>query len=45
MSGIKYFPEDLNVEGKKIVLRVDFNVPIKNKEIQDYTRILQVLPV
>ena len=44
MSGIKYFPEDLNVEGKKIVLRVDFNVPIKNKEIQDYTRILQVLP-
>ena len=44
MSGIKYFPKDLNIEGKKIVLRVDFNVPVKEKKIQDYTRILQVLP-
>ena len=44
MSGIKYFPKDLNTEDKKIVLRVDFNVPLKEKKIQDYTRILQVLP-
>jgi len=44
MQGIKYFPKDLNVEGKKIIVRVDFNVPVKDKKIQDSTRIEQVLP-
>ena len=44
MSGIKYFSEDLNIENKKILLRVDFNVPIKEKKIQDLTRISLVLP-
>ena len=44
MFGIKYFPEKLNVEGKKIIIRLDLNVPFKNKEIQDSTRIDIVLP-
>ena len=44
MDGIKYFPEDLNIEGKIIILRLDFNVPLVNKEIQDYTRILTAIP-
>ena len=44
MSGIKYFPEDLNIENKTILLRLDLNVPIKNKEILDHTRILLALP-
>ena len=44
MLGIKYFPQNLNIKGKKIVLRVDFNVPLKDKTIQDYTRILLALP-
>jgi len=44
MSGIKYFPQDLNIEGKKIILRVDLNVPLKDKKIQDFTRILLALP-
>jgi phosphoglycerate kinase len=44
MLGIKYFPQKLNVEGKKIIARVDLNVPLKDKKIQDPTRILQVLP-
>ena len=44
MLGIKYFPQKLNVEGKKIIVRVDLNVPIKDKKIQDPTKILQVLP-
>jgi len=44
MLGIKYFPYNLNVESKKIVVRVDFNVPLKDKKIQDSTRIEQVLP-
>ena len=45
MSGIKYFPQKLNVKGKKIIVRVDLNVPLKDKKIQDPTRILQVLPL
>jgi len=44
MLGIKYFPQDLNIEGKKIILRVDLNVPLKDKKIQDSTRILLALP-
>ena len=44
MQGIKYFPQDLNIEGKRIILRVDLNVPLNNKKIQDSTRIDQVLP-
>ena len=44
MLGIKYFPQELNVEGKRIIVRVDLNVPLKDKQIQDPTRILQVLP-
>jgi phosphoglycerate kinase len=44
MLEIKYFPQKINVEGKKIIVRVDLNVPLKDKKIQDPTRILQVLP-
>jgi len=44
MQGIKYFPQDLNIEGKRIIVRVDLNVPLKDKRIQDSTRIEQVLP-
>jgi phosphoglycerate kinase len=44
MSGIKYFPKDLETENKTIILRVDLNVPIKEKEIKDFTRISLVLP-
>ncbi|MDB9760406.1 phosphoglycerate kinase [Pelagibacteraceae bacterium] len=44
MLGIKYFPQELNIEGKRIIVRVDLNVPLKDKKIQDPTRILQALP-
>ena len=44
MLGIKYFPHNLNVQNKKIIVRVDFNVPLKDKIIQDSTRIKLVLP-
>tara|TARA_B110000881_G_C18496033_1_gene474286 strand:- start:539 stop:712 length:174 start_codon:yes stop_codon:yes gene_type:complete len=44
MQGIKYFPQNLSIEGKRIIVRLDLNVPLKDKKIQDSTRIEQVIP-
>jgi phosphoglycerate kinase len=35
---------DLELDGKKVVMRVDFNVPIKNGDITDDKRIVEALP-
>ena len=44
MSKIKYFSDSLNIQGKTIILRLDLNVPLSGKKIQDYTRITLALP-
>ena len=44
MKKINFFPDDLNVRNKKIILRLDLNVPLKNKLIMDDTRIIMCLP-
>ncbi len=44
MSKIKYFSKNLNVQNKTIILRLDLNVPLNKKEIQDKSRVLTSLP-
>ncbi len=33
-----------NLQGKKVILRLDLNVPLKNGKITDTTRIDKILP-
>ena len=44
MGKINFFPDNLDIQNQKVLLRLDLNVPIKNKVIQDDTRIALCLP-
>ena len=44
MDKIKFFPDNLDVQNKNVILRLDLNVPIKDKIIKDETRLKVCLP-
>ena len=44
MSLNKKSVDDINVKGRRVLVRCDFNVPLKNGEITDETRIVAALP-
>ena len=44
MGEINFFPDNLDIKEQKIILRLDLNVPIKDKVIKDDTRITLCLP-
>jgi len=44
MVKINQLDENLNIEGKRVLLRVDFNVPINDGAITENSRIEKVLP-
>ena len=44
MGEINFFPDDYDVQNQKVILRLDLNVPLKDKVIQDDTRIALCLP-
>jgi 3-phosphoglycerate kinase len=36
--------KDIDFKGKRVIMRVDFNVPMKNGTVQDGTRVLAAIP-
>ena len=44
MNKVRFFSENINVQNKRIILRLDLNVPIIEKKIQDNSRIMMCIP-
>ena len=44
MSDLKIFSDSIQIDNKRVIVRLDLNVPIKNFKIEDDTRIRVVIP-
>ena len=44
MSDLKIFSDNIQIDNKRVIVRLDLNVPIKNFKIEDDTRIRVVIP-
>ena len=44
MAKINHLDSNLKLEGRRVLLRVDFNVPLNNGSITEFSRIKKVLP-
>ena len=44
MSDLKIFSNDISVNGKRIIVRLDLNVPVSNSKIDDDTKIKVIEP-
>ena len=44
MSDLKIFSDNIQIDNKRIIVRLDLNVPIKNSEIDDDSRIKVIIP-
>ena len=42
---MKYIKDQANLKNKKVLLRLDLNVPLKNGKITDETRINKIMPI
>ena len=45
MGKLKALDEKVNINGKRILVRVDLNVPIKDKKVTDDSRIKKIIPI
>ena len=45
MSKLKALDENLNLTDKRIILRVDLNVPMQEGKVTDISRINKIIPV
>ena len=45
MSKLKALNEKINLTNKRIILRLDLNVPMKEGQVTDLSRIKKVVPI
>ena len=44
MSDLKIFSNDISVSNKRVIVRLDLNVPVSNSKVDDDTRIKVIEP-
>ena len=45
MGKLKALDENLNLNNKRVILRIDLNIPIQEGKVTDESRIKKVIPI